>query len=380
MARLFDDSSLATAAHILTKGPVARADIARSLELSPATLTRLVRPLLSRSLVHETSSGMSPTGMGRPTQLLEVPVDEHSFVGINLTGSDIHVVHTNTHAEILDALTQPIPSTDVSQCAAEIRHLISTVAPGATAAAISLGGRVDGTVVRSSRFLGWDNIDLARELDLTIPLTVINDVSGLTMLELWFGLGRNCEDFLIITVGAGIGHGMVHGLRAVRSPLRGLGMTAHIPLAGAHGVCQYGHIGCANGALTVPAVISRARSGRAIVDDDGRPASADELIALAQDGDQASQRAIREFATNLAVYVQTVASAALVRDVVLDGEGVCLLETPWADNFQRELTSFSRPDDPHIRVHQRSGSFDRWAQGAATAAIVQWLVDSTLAQ
>lgn len=239
---------------------------------------------------------------------------------------------------------------------------------------------MDGTVVRSSRFLGWDNIDLARELDLAIPLTVINDVSGLTMLELWFGLGRNCEDFLIITVGAGIGHGMVHGLRAVRSPLRGLGMTAHIPLAGAHGVCQYGHVGCANGALTVPAVISRARSGRAIVDDDGRPASADELIALAQDGDQASQRAIREFATNLAVYVQTVASAALVRDVVLDGEGVCLLETPWADNFQRELTSFSRPDDPHIRVHQRSGSFDRWAQGAATAAIVQWLVDSTLAQ
>ena len=274
MARLFDDSSLATAAHILTKGPVARADIARSLELSPATLTRLVRPLVSRSLVHETSSGMSPTGMGRPTQLLEVPADKQTFVGINLTGSDIHVVHTNTHAEILDALTQPIPSTDVSECAAEIRHLINTVAPGATAAAISLGGQVDGTVVRSSRFLGWDNIDLARELDLAIPLTVINDVSGLTMLELWFGLGRECEDFLIVTVGAGIGHGMVHGLRAVRSPLRGLGMTAHIPLAGAHGVCQYGHIGCANGALTVPAVISRARSGRAIVDDDGRPASA----------------------------------------------------------------------------------------------------------
>ena len=94
MARLFDDSSLATAAHILTKGPVARADIARSLELSPATLTRLVRPLVSRSLVHETSSGMSPTGMGRPTQLLEVPADKQTFVGINLTGSDIHVVHT----------------------------------------------------------------------------------------------------------------------------------------------------------------------------------------------------------------------------------------------------------------------------------------------
>ncbi len=387
MTRLFDDSSLATAAHILAHGPLSRADTARDLELSPATLTRLVRPLMKSGMITEVRSGVSKTGMGRPTQLLAVPPDQHAFIGVNLTGTMIHCVRTDANARILSREALPVESHDPEDClhqlCAVIRRQIEDQDDSQLEGiGISLGGKIDSSRIKENRFLGWKNVDLhsiTHEINSSShpDIEFVNDVTGLTMLEQWFGLGRKCEDFVVATIGAGIGNGMVHNLRAVRSPLSGLGTTSHIPLAGAHGVCQYGHVGCANGALTLPAVLSRAQAGRAITNSDSAPTSAEELINLADYGDKSCRRAIIEFTENLAIYVQTVASAALVLDVVLDGEGVCLLESRWADNFDKHLKSYGRPNDPRIRVHRRSGSFDRWAQGAAVAAIVKWLIRTT---
>lgn len=387
MTRLFDDSTLALVAHVLAHGPLSRADTARDLDLSPATLTRLVRPLINKGTISEVRSGVSKTGMGRPTKLLEVSSHNRSFIGINLTSSTIHCVRTDTHARIISSQTVPIQNQSADECLLQIKGLIdeynrSDNHPPVEGIGISLGGKIDGSSVLESRFLGWRNVNLktffAETTAENIPeIELVNDVTGLTMLEQWFGLGRHCEDFVITTIGSGVGHGMVHNLRAVRSPLGGLGMTAHLPLAGAHGVCQYGHVGCANGALTVPAILSRAQAGRAITEDGNSPTSAEELMRLADSGDKSCRRAIAEFAENLAVYVQTVTSAALVMDVVLDGEGVCLLESRWAADFDKHLNSYARPDDPRITVHRRSGSFERWAQGAAVAAIVKWLIRAT---
>ncbi|WP_234992770.1 ROK family transcriptional regulator [Varibaculum vaginae] len=384
MTRLFDDSALATVAHILAHGPLSRADTARDLELSPATLTRLVRPLMKSGMITEARSGVSKTGMGRPTQLLAVPPDQHAFIGVNLSGTMIHCVRTDTNAQILSREAVPVKSHDPDECLRQLCTVIRNQIgegenPRLEGIGISLGGKINASNIKENRFLGWHDVDLHSLSDKIKSsshpdIEFVNDVTGLTMLEQWFGLGRKCEDFVVTTIGAGIGNGMVHNLRAVRSPLSGLGTTSHIPLAGAHGVCQYGHVGCANGALTLPAVLSRAQAGRAITHRDSAPSSAEELIYLADRGDKSCRRAIMEFTENLAVYVQTVASAALVLDVVLDGEGVCLLESRWADNFDKHLKSYGRPDDPRIKVHRRSGSFDRWAQGAAVAAIVKWLI------
>ena len=84
-------------------------------------------------------------------------------------------------------------------------------------------------------------------------------------------------------------------------------------------------------------------------------------------------RCLRESGPNLATYVQTVCGAAMVIDVILDGEAIGLLETPWAHSFNDTLTRFKSPNLPYLTVHKRDGSFERWACGAATGAIVAWL-------
>lgn len=381
MPGLYEDSTLAAAAHILTKGPLSRADMARDLRLSPGTLTRLVRPLIEDGLVLDDGMGISRTGMGRPTQLLRIPSDAHAFIGINLTSTMIHAVVVDVRAVNRVEHSCPIADRSPAALSAQVNRLIEDLADSPRlegrleGVGISMGGSIDAGVVKDSRFLGWKDVDLASMIRTPegTALQVVNDLEAQTWLEQWFGLGVSTESFILVTVGAGIGHGVVHGRRALRSPAAGHGVTGHFPVAGAGGMCQYGHAGCANGALTVPAVVGRARAGRSIVVDDGRPWDQEDLMALATEGDQACRRTIAEFARNLATYVQAVASACLVTDVVLDGEGVGLLQSPWARGFEADLEAWTNPHVPALNLHRRSGTFLTWARGASVASIIAWL-------
>ncbi|MGO1591065.1 MAG: ROK family protein [Ancrocorticia sp.] len=382
MLRLYEDSALAIAAHILTAGPISRAGAGRDLDLSAATLTRLVRPLVDSHLVNDSQAGTPLSGIGRPTQLLEIPASEHHFIGVNLTADVTYGVLTDARANPIVSLSQPLDSREPEAVAHTIDSLIDELCAQNGAAAeeldgigISAGGHIAHRKVIESRFLGWQDVDLPSlvKASSTTPTYLLNDIVALTTLEQWFGLGRSAPNFLIATVGAGIGHGIVHNRRAVPSVFEGYSPTSHLPLARAKGLCQYGHVGCANGVLTTPAVLARASGARSILHVNSGPDSLDELIALAEGGDPTCQFAIAEFGTNMATYVQTVAGAAMVIDVILDGEAITLLDTPWASTFTEHLAEFKSPNLPGLNVHTRSGTFDRWARGAATGAIISWL-------
>ncbi|WP_084402925.1 ROK family protein [Schaalia suimastitidis] len=382
MPRLYEDSALATAAHLLTHGPVSRAETARTLNLSAGTLTRLVKPLLTSGLVVEEGLGAPKTGMGRPTQLLDIPAHAHRFLGINITARAVHAVCVDARACVHASKYVAVDDTNVATVVRLVNDLIAQIMPctqdSLRGVGISLGGAVRGGIVKENRFLGWRDIDFPSMLHLpaATPVTVTNDLEALTALEQWFGLGRHIPSFALVTVGAGVGHGLVHERHRLRAPTSGYGMTGHFPVAGAAGICQYGHISCANGALTVPALLGRARSGRGIAMRDHRPVDQEDLVALAHQGDATCRSVLEEFARNFATYIQAVACAAMVTDVVIDGEGVTLLDTVWASSFIKLLNTYRSPNIPPLTVHRRSGSFDRWAQGAATNAITAWLEDS----
>lgn len=388
MPRLFEDTALAVAAHILTSGPISRADAARDLGLSAATLTRLVRPLVDAGLLEDRRVGASATGMGRPTRLLEFPTHDRLFIGANITRTRVHVVLTDCRAKILHHVALPLDGVGPDVVAAAARRGIlecwdvlgERVRGGAEgricAVGVSLGGVVRDGVVEQSRFLDWTEVSLQDLLDLPEELptpVVVNDAIALTELERWFGLGREVPDFVVATVGAGIGHGVVHGRHAVHSPLSGQGMTSHLPLYGAHGMCHLGHVGCADGVLTSPAVLGAARTGRSIASTDGSPHDLEDLVEMADAGDTVCRRTIEDFARHLAVHAVTVCGAAMVFDIVLDGEAVTLLSSEWASGFDAHIAEFRRPGAPTLRVHRRSGKFERWAQAAAVSAIIWWL-------
>jgi len=85
---------------VLIHGPVARAELGRRLRLSPASLTRLSKPLLDSGLFVE-GAVEAAGAVGRPVRPLDVRVDGHRFVGIKLTGDQAFGVLTDLRARTL---------------------------------------------------------------------------------------------------------------------------------------------------------------------------------------------------------------------------------------------------------------------------------------
>jgi glucokinase len=98
-----------------------------------------------------------------------------------------------------------------------------------SAVGIGFGGPLDsrtGTTLKSHHVSGWDQFPLAawaREKLGGRPVAVENDADTAGLAEALFGAGRGCDPVLYLTVGTGIGGGLIHAGKIYRG--RGLGAT-----------------------------------------------------------------------------------------------------------------------------------------------------------
>jgi glucokinase len=111
---------------------------------------------------------------------------------------------------------------------------------------IGFGGPVDtarGQVVTSHQVAGWDAFPLVHwfEANLGLPAVLHNDADSAAYAEAHFGAGRGFDPVLYITVGSGIGGGLVYGGRIFRGSgagaleighLRPGGLPRHVSIAG----------------------------------------------------------------------------------------------------------------------------------------------------
>jgi peroxiredoxin family protein/TusA-related sulfurtransferase/rhodanese-related sulfurtransferase len=74
-----------------------------------------------------------------------------------------------------------------------------------------VGALTRGGVVVDAPFLGWHDVDLRALVEerTGIPTVVDNDLVALTECEHWFGAGRGLDRFAVVTLGAGVGYGLV---------------------------------------------------------------------------------------------------------------------------------------------------------------------------
>ena len=147
---------------------------------------------------------------------------------------------------------------------------------------VSLGGTVaaDG-LVRGTHLLAWDEpVDLAWILQQATGLATIidNDVNAFTLAEHWFGVGRDTEDFAVLTIGAGVGLGLVCGDEVVRGHGGAAGMVGPLPVLG---------VRTASEVLTTRALEADAA---ALL---GRPVGLDEVTGLTASDERIAAAAAR---------------------------------------------------------------------------------------
>ncbi|MGK5741363.1 ROK family protein [Micromonospora sp. URMC 103] len=359
------DTSKAVAVDILVHGAQSRAQLAKKTGLSAPTLTRLVRPLLDAGVLVESHSVRTP-GRGRSSVLLDVVADDYRYVGVKLTSESIYAVLTNLRAEVLDSETLPEPSLNVPDVVSCVAGVVSRMAARAgrpvQGVGVTVGGRVDkGETVADSPFLDWHEVPfrtlLAEQVDA--PLFLANDVVGLTMAQQWFGYGRTYPDFALLTVGAGVGYGLVINHEVVPtmvSPISHLPVNPHGPL------CPAGHRGCMMAFVTSGAMANAVSVAR------GRPTTYEQVLGLAEAGDRVAARVVAEAAHAVGRAAAAITSLTGVERIILSGEGVRLVEIA-PDSLHAGRIEYADGQESGLDPVIRPMDFLEWARGAAVVAI-----------
>ena len=361
---------------LISAGPMSRGDLGERLGLSPATTTRTVRPLIEAGLIEEQPPA-EVGGPGRPTRLLAVVPNSATVAGIKLTADRLYAVLTDPLGEVLIGDSLPLTETDAGSVAALIASVVAQLTERSgrrpDAIGISLGAAVVGkrTVVVAS-FLGWRDVPLAAMVsEVTgLPCVAANDVRAFAYAEAWFGVGRGKDPFALVTLGAGIGCGVVVAGEVVSGAQGAAGSVGHLPVDPSGPSCEIGHPGCARALASTPGILRAAAEHLGC---EVEELSLDLLLSPDMRRNNGVDDVLRRAVLAIGRVVGTLIAYVDPELVVVSGEGVAVVET-YRETFEKEVGGLRHWAAAPVPVLLRPFEFDEWARGAAALALDQWTV------
>jgi predicted NBD/HSP70 family sugar kinase len=356
-----------------TAGPISRADIARRLGLSPATVTGVTRELLRIGFVRVVDQA-APEGGGRPALLLSIVGSAAHAIGVKVAPDHVVGVRVDLDGEVLDRFESafdPRAAEPLARLAEVLRARVQEAKAPLLGVGLGLPGIVgsDGTV--ASPMLGWNGLAVARHLEeeLGVPVLVDNDVNTLAVAERLYG--RGLAHFLTLTIGRGVGLGITIAGEVYRGGKGGAGEFGHVTVDPNGPQCECGKRGCLEAIVADPALVARARAAGLL----GPRQGIERLRALAAKGDPGARTLFAEAGGILGREVADLVNVLDPQAVLVSGEGTQAWES-LAESFQRELEANLFPPQRGIAVEVDPWDDANWARGAATLVLRQAFVPS----
>ena len=353
---------------IKTLGPVSRTEIAKHSGLSAATITAISAELLESSLIFEKEAGDSSGG--RKPILLALNPGGGFVIGAKLTEDHISIALTDLEATVLTS--QTIPLAEISQQA--ILDALGQVVNDILAAnkvdrrrfygvGVGLAGIVDPGrgLLRQSPIFGWDQVPVADLLCSSVeaPVYIDNDVNTLTLTELWFGRGQGIDNFLTVTIGRGVGLGIVLGGKLYTGARGGAGEFGHTVIDPVGPLCACTKRGCLETYVSDPALLRRAQEAGLEV------STIEMLVGKAEAGNPLARAILAEAGELLGRAIANLVNLLVPQLIILSGEGVRAGEWmfgPMRRSLQEQVMPPLRRD-----VNLQIDAWDEyaWARGAA---------------
>lgn len=360
------------------QGPLSRTHLQKISHLSVGAVSQITNDLLQENWL--ITAGESDYTGGRRQALVRFNPNAGCVVGLKLMENRVVCAVTNLEAEVLYYKNSPLTYDHSSQ--AIISSLVSIIQSAIREAGvrpksilgvgIGLAGVIDYQqgMVRYSPYFQWKNVPLARLVSeqLLLPIYLENDVNTLTMAEQLYGTGHTVENFVVVTVGRGVGMGMVINHQLYQGTQGGVGELGHITVA-VHGAkCDCGKNGCLEAMAADPQVISRVPSARNLAD----------VIQAADQGEAIAKEALASSGRYLGIGISTVINLLHPSLIILSGEGVIAGEYRLKPMFEalREHTFNGLLDNVEILIQPTDDQ--TWARGAASI-VVSKVFESPLA-
>jgi glucokinase len=278
--------------------------------------------------------------------------------GIDVGGTKIAGGVVDDAGSVLEELQVTSPATDAHAIEAAIEKLVTELATRHKIEAVGVGaaGYIDKSrsVVLFAPNLAWRDLDLKADLEKTLglPVVVENDANAAAWGEFQFGAGHDVDDLLLVTVGTGVGGGVVLDGSLYRGAFGVGAEIGHMRVVPDGIRCGCGNRGCfemyASGSALVREARAAARAGSLLAADLVDLAGGDvEAITgplITQSARAGDPFALEQLASVGRWLGEGIASLAAVLDpaVVVIGGGVSaaddLLLDPVRRAFSTQLT------------------------------------------
>jgi predicted NBD/HSP70 family sugar kinase len=246
--------------HLFHEGPTSRADLARATALTRVTISDLVAALIAEGLVEEL--GVRPgQRVGKPAILVGMRTDAFQVVSIDLTdGAVMRGAVSTLTGDFIQRRSLGIEGRTGSDMVDLLVRFARGLIAEATQPVIGVGigspGVIDadGVVVEAPNRRWYDEPLAARLTEkLGIPAHVANDANIAALGEYTFG-GADGDGLFVLTVGEGVGAGIMLDGVPVRGHRNAAGEIGHITVVDDGELCACGRYGCLETVLSVPAL------------------------------------------------------------------------------------------------------------------------------
>lgn len=242
---------------------------------------------------------------------------------------------------------------------------VAAVAPGKLAGVgVGIAGAVDhikGVVRFSPNLPGWNYIPIAEIMQtrLRCPVAVDNDANLIAFGEKRFGAGRPYENFLLITLGTGVGGGLIlrneiwHGCGTA-------GEIGHMTIERLGARCKCGNYGCLETIASANGLVRMAREGLKSgkvgplaqqISSDPAALSARLIAAMADQGEQWAVELFQEFGKALGIAIANVMNLLCLEAIIIGGgisEAWELFIDPLHTEYARRVMPETKADVPVV--------------------------------
>ncbi len=301
--------------------PISRAEISRRVGISKPTVSLALQSLLDAGLVREAPHDGDGPSYGA---VFFEPVAEAAYVvGLDLGARFLRGALCDLRGDVRVRqdveLAEPAAGAALTAGATLVRSLLEAAgAPRERVDSVVLGvpGAVDGAtgaIRLALNVSGLEDDDFRGNLASRVELPVIieNDINLAALGEQWRGVARGVDDFAFISIGTGLGAGLV---------LRG---ELHRGHRGVAGELDYARVGlseeldpCAGALSALAAALASENGARSSLQPPYEPRA---IFAEARSGDALARRIVADDARRIALHIAPIAAVTDVRLVVLGG-------------------------------------------------------------
>lgn len=278
-------------------------------------------------------------------------------IGIDIGGTDTKIGLVDVHQKLIDAVCIPTEAEKpvkeviqkVGERALELLEKNGIPMDQCVGAGIGVPGTVDrkAGVVRYSNNIRWEEVRLTDEIGkyLPIPVEIANNADCAALGEAVAGAGKECSDVVMLTLGTGVGGGIILDGEIYEGRGMGGSELGHMVIVENGEPCTCGRRGCLEAYVSITALKREAYRAA------GKEMDQEEIFALAEQGDPEMKKVVDTYIRRLGLGIVNIVNIFRLQLVLLGGDipkqGEALL-SPLRRIVEEECFGRDKGDVPEI--------------------------------